>query len=284
MKTYEKLIEDLEHNLQALENEADNILSLSKQSIVLCKQVLQKLRIEVVSKNFNSDYYEIQFYKYIKPRVLSNLIFYVKRLHVEGKRPKEGKKEQVKFLKKHITFLQKYFNNNLEFYHYYKSKASHFDTQYFLKKNKTVRLNIEAYHFFIDEEFSTSHDTTVATIMAYTKLIEYLRLEINKLEDNNMQAIISPFQKESNLKWTGNKTDLTELIYALHSSGVINSGASEIKDIAIVFEQIFNIDLGNYYHSFVEMRNRKINPTKFIDLLKVSLTKYMKDLDDLNSK
>lgn len=126
MKTYEKLIEDLEYNLQELENEADNILSLSEQSIVLCKQVLQKLRIEVLSKAFNSDYDEIQFYKYIKPRVLSNLIFYVKRLHIEGKRPKEGKKEQVKFLKKHITLLQKYFNNNLEFYHYYKSKASHF--------------------------------------------------------------------------------------------------------------------------------------------------------------
>ena len=280
MKTYEKLIEDLEHNLQALEKEADNILSLSEQSIILCKQVLQKLRIEVISKTFNSDSDEIQFYKYIKPKVLSNLIFYVKRLHIEGKRPKEGKKEKVKFLKKHITFLQKYFNNNLEFYHYYKSKASHFDTQYFLKKNKAVRLNIEVYHFFIDEEFSTSHDATVATIMAYTKLIEYLRLEINKLENNKMQAIISPFQKESNLNWTGTKTDLIELIYALHSSGEINKGTADIKETAKTFEELFNIDLGNYYHSFVEMRTRKINPTKFIDKLKYSLLKYMKDLDD----
>lgn len=85
MKTYEKLIEDLEHNLQVIENEIDNILSLSEQSIALCKQTLQKLRTEVIANSFSSDYDEIQFYKYIKPRVVCNLIFYIKRLNIEGK-------------------------------------------------------------------------------------------------------------------------------------------------------------------------------------------------------
>ena len=78
------------------------------------------------------------------------------------------------------------------------------------------------------------------------------------------------------------KTDLVELIYALHSSGVINNGNVEIKTIATAFQEIFNIDPGNYYHGFIEMRTRKTNQTKFLDKLKDNLLKYIHTLDALN--
>jgi len=89
-------------------------------------------------------------------------------------------------------------------------------------------------------------------------------------------------QKQNKINWTGTKTDLIELIYALHSSGAINNGNVEIKDMAILFQEMFNIDLGNYYHSFVEMRTRKINQTKFLDKLKDNFTQYIMSLDALN--
>ena len=89
-------------------------------------------------------------------------------------------------------------------------------------------------------------------------------------------------QKQHELNWTGSKTDLIELIYGLHASGAINNGNVEIKDIAILFQEMLNIDLGNYYHSFVEMRTRKINQTKFIDKLKTNLNQYIQSLDALN--
>ena len=75
-------------------------------------------------------------------------------------------------------------------------------------------------------------------------------------------------RETSKLFWTGSKTDLIEFIYALQCSGVVNSGTADIKELAVVFEQIFNIELGNYYHTFIEIRARKINSTKFIDKLK----------------
>lgn len=93
--------------------------------------------------------------------------------------------------------MQLYFNNNLGFYHYYKSKATHLDEQYFLRKNKTIRINVEEYYFFTEDKFSTSHDGSLAIVMAYTKLIKYLKNEIDKLNNTseNME-IINPFQKE----------------------------------------------------------------------------------------
>ena len=281
MRNCYKLIDDLEHNLKTLECKINNIHCFLEQSIRLCKQTLENLREYVKDYSFNNPSEEIEFYKYIKPNVLSYLIFYVEQLNIETKRTKEGKKEQIKYLKKLISKFQNYFNNNLELYHYYKSNATHLDEQYFIRKNKTIRLNTETYHYFFDNKFSTNCDTTVATIMAYIKLIEYLKNEIAKLnnEEQNMKTI-SPFQKEKQLNWTGNNSELVELIYALYTSGKINNGNVDIKKITNVFEELFNTDLGNYYQSFNDIRNRKINRTKFIDKLKTSLVNYMHDLDN----
>ncbi|WP_163517961.1 RteC domain-containing protein [Gelidibacter japonicus] len=152
----------------------------------------------------------------------------------------------------------------------------------FLGRNKKVRLNIETYHFFTDHKFSTSHDNTVATIIAYEQLISKLQADINTLTPQTMEvtSATKAFQNHQKLNWTGTKTDLTELIYALHSSGAINNGNVDIKDIALSLQDTFNIELGNYYHSFTEIRTRKINQTKFLDKLKESLGKYIKSLDD----
>lgn len=95
-----------------------------------------------------------------------------------------------------------------------------------------------------------------------------------------METVINPFQKQSRLFWTANKTDLIELIYALQSSGAINSGTADIKEVASACEHIFNIDLGDFYRTFLEIKSRKINQTKFIDNIKESLLKRIEDSDE----
>jgi len=86
------------------------------------------------------------------------------------------------------------------------------------------------------------------------------------------------------LNWTESKAALVELIYALHSSNSINKGKVEIKTIAKFFENLFSIELGDVYHTFLDIRNRKIEKTKFIDLLKDSLLSKMKEIDEKSCK
>lgn len=86
--------------------------------------------------------------------------------------------------------------------------------------------------------------------------------------------------KSSKLFWTGSKTDLIEILYALHSTSVINSGPVDIKELASHFEHFYNIDLGNYYHTFIEIRARKNSKTKFLDRLTDMLNQRMEVLDD----
>jgi len=65
------------------------------------------------------------------------------------------------------------------------------------------------------------------------------------------------------------------LIYALCAQGILNNGNVDVKIIAKTFERTFNIDLGDFYHTFLELKARKINQTKFLDSLREALVRKM---------
>ena len=277
---YKDLIVELEGKLEDLESGNEDVLFKAEIGIAHTEKCIKKLQKEVVQKGFPSAQEEVHFFKYIKPQAFSRLIYYVKLYSIEGRRPKGNFKSQTKYLDKHIDKLQIYFNDNQEFYHYYRRDATFLDQQYFMRGKADIFLYPDTFHFFTDKQFSTSHDCTVATILAYDMLIVYLKTEIDKLENTNgmESSILSP-ANPSKLFWTSHKVDLIELIYALHSSGAINSGMADIKEIALLCEEVFNIKLGNYYHTFVEIRARKSNNTKFVDRLKESLIERYNEAD-----
>jgi len=282
LKTYHNVINDLENHLKAIEEKHQDILIKTEEAVKICKFVLQQLQELVSNNTFNSQSEEIEFFKTIKPNVVSKLIYYIEYFNIQSKKPKGIKKLQIKYLNEQILKLQEYYNLNMEFCHYYLKKDTNLDKQYFLRRNKKVRLNIESYHFFTDQNFSTSHDHTVATIMAYENLISQLHTDINNLKTINMDTTTAnkAFHEHHNLHWTATKTDLIELIYAIHSSGAINNGNVDIKDIAITFQELFNIELGDYYRAFLAMRIRKTGRTKFMHTLTEQLEKYMDDCDE----
>ncbi len=277
---YSTVISELDKKLEALDREHNDSLYKSEAGITYTESSIKKLQKMVIAQGFKSLKAEIFFFKNIKPQVFSKLIYYVKRINIESKRPRSSTKSQIKYLNNHIDKLQIYFNDNLEFYHYYRRGATFLDEQYFVRGKADLRLHPDSFHFFTDEQFSTSQDSTVATIMAYDMLIVYLQQEIEKIEKNTDTVSQKSMYKQSKLFWTGSKTDLIELIYALHSSGAVNSGTVDIKELASICEQVFNIDLGNYYHTFIEIRSRKSNNSKFLDKLKESLLKRIEELDE----
>lgn len=86
--------------------------------------------------------------------------------------------------------------------------------------------------------------------------------------------------RTSPIKWTASKSDLIESIYALHSAGVFNNGKADIKEIAQYFEQTFDIDLGQNNRVFYDIRARKNNKTKFLDIIREALIKRIKNTDN----
>ena len=277
---YLKLLSVFESHLDALEGGKADVLFKAEKGIVLVEKSIRQLQKEITGKPFATPEDEIYFFKHIKPQIFSKLIYYVKLFNIESKRPRGNDAAQIKYLQNQIDKLQAFFNDNLEFYNYYRRGAMSLDEQYFIRGNRDLRLPLESFHFLIDDQFSTCHDGTVSTIMAYDMLIVYLKKEIDDLNINLETQKSIAMEKPSKLFWTGSKTDLIELIYALHASQSINGGTVDIKEMASHFEHFYNIDLGNYYHTFIEIRSRKTTRTRFLEKLIDALQHRMDSLDE----
>ena len=120
--------------------------------------------------------------------------------------------------------------------------------------------------------FETSHDGLYAKVLAFQQLEPYLRNRLEHLGDNNSQI-------KNGLRWTASKISLTELIYALKCSSAINNGHASIAQIATLLQQAFNIELGDYYRIYSEIRARKKGRIKFLDELSVNLMGHLDDQD-----
>ena len=75
------------------------------------------------------------------------------------------------------------------------------------------------------------------------------------------------------------KVALVEFIYALYAGKCFNNGNTSLKDIAFCCETLFNIEIGDFYRIFLEIRNRKKSRTQFLDKLKDKIIKMMDELD-----
>jgi predicted nucleic-acid-binding protein len=72
---------------------------------------------------------------------------------------------------------------------------------------------------------------------------------------------------------------MIEFVYALVCSKCINNGDVDIKEVMEFVEHIFGIDTGDFYRTYVELRQRN-NRTKFLDRLKASLLAKMDEDDE----
>ncbi|MBW8244156.1 RteC domain-containing protein [Muricauda oceani] len=277
---YQKLLSEFEGQLEALESGTGDILYKAEKGIAMVEKCIRKLQKQIVGQDFETQADEIYFFKHVKPQIFSKLIYYIRLFSIESKRPRGKDVAQVKYLQQQIDKLQNFFNENLEFYNYYRRGAMSMDEQYFVRGNRDLRMPLESFHFLIDDQFSTCLDGTVATIMAYDMLIVYLRKEVDDLNNNMEPTKNTIMEKPSKLFWTGSKIDLIELLYALHTSKCINGGTVDIKEMASHFEYFYNVDLGNYYHTFIDIRSRKSSRTRFLDRLIEMLNQRMESLEE----
>jgi len=277
----EKVLVVFRKEIQKIE-ESD--LSESKNSslgIQISRDCLQELRLIVRDKKFQSVEYEIKFFKEQKPFVYARLKFFVTLHKNILEKPKGSIIRQREFIDRQIEEIDKQRKSYLDFERYYLLKEMKLDKYYFVRGKDSLELISDTSHYYTDPEFSTSHDNMVAQIIASELLINHYNSELDYLRRKELQQFNedSPIKPLEDISWTASKTDLVELIYALQASGAIQGGNVEIKLMATICEKIFSLDLGNFYRTYLEIRERKMDRTRFINHLKINLEKKM-DNDD----
>ena len=270
-KFYNETLAKLENEIKEFEIEADCSIERIEAVIQLIIKCLFDVKKYILKRGFKNVDEEIRFFKYQKPIIVSKLIYYNAIYKIETRRP-YGNKRTKKYFVKELKKLKRFFENNLDFYKYYRSNNSFFDEQFFVRGKHDIRVWLDTFYFEADHRFSTSHEYKVAKIIANDLIQVYLEDRLNNI---NVKKV-----SDNSLIWTASKTALTELIYALYSHGAFNNGNTEIKLIAKTFEDAFNIELGDFYHTFMELKARKINRTKFLDRLCEALIKKMDEQDE----
>ena len=257
-KFYTETLHKLETEINDLEIETDHSIQRIEAFIDIILKYLSEVKKYVLNRGFKNIGEEIHFFKYQKPTIVSKLIYYNAIYKIETKKP-YGSKPIKKYLNDELRKLKRYFDNNLEFYKYYRTNNSFIDDKLFVRGKYDIKLSLDTFYFEADHSFSTSHDYKVAKIIANDLIQIYIEDQLN---NNNQKTASNSFA----LNWGESKTALTELIYALHSQGAF--GNADIIAIAKTFESTFNISLGDFYHTFMELKSRKINRTKFLDSLR----------------
>ena len=274
-KFYNETLFKLETAIKELEIEADCSIQRIEVVIHLVVACLSNVKECVSKRGFNNIDEEIYFFKYQKPVIVSKLIYYNSIYKIETRKP-YGAKHIRKYLNKELKKLKRFFDTNLDFYKYYRSNNTFLDEKLFVRGKHDIKLCLDTYYLQSDQTFCTSHDYKVAKIMANDLIQVYIEDQLYYNTEQGNELIDLP---QSN--WTASKTALIELIYALHSNGVLDSGNADIKVIAKTFERAFNVDLGDFYHTFMELKSRKINRTKFLDCLRDALIRKMDELDEI---
>lgn len=254
----------------------NDALHMVKYIIPLYDQ-LRKLTVEHI---FSSTEEEIYFFKELKPNILGRYLYFNKVYRIESQCP-SGSNDVIKeYLNDELGGLTYFFRRNAELYQYYRSKATTYDTYYFIRGKADIRLCCDSFQCDRDPMFSTGYDHKIAKILANEMLQIYLNKRIINLgqsEAINKQAI-SKIPYPAN--WTSNKIFLIELGYALYVAGDINNGNITVKEIMDLLGAMFNIDLGDYYRGYITLKNRKKDRTLYLKTLIEKLLKRMEEDDE----
>ena len=273
------LCNKMENTLDEINVNETDILQRLKNSSRTILSSISRLKNFIGSYEFIDVNDEINFFKNIKPKFSSKLIFYQKAYEIQLYLPIGPLPDIKNYYFKEIQKIGRYLNDNKELLSYYRSNSTLFDEIYFVRKKPDSWLLLSLDDYETDLDFTTFYDHKISKIIAFEFLSEFIKESINKLDQKNELRKVTP-KETGDLKWTGSKVSLVELLYALQSSGSFNNGSIGIKDLATELQSLFNVDVGNYYRVFQEMRIRKSSRTSFMDQLKDRLVKRMDESDE----
>lgn len=279
-----KIVDEITSELgivqQNIDNEDSCFVENLNHSIESYENTFDRLKTFVSEYTFASEKEEILFFKETKPQLFCKLIYYQKVCIIETMAPAGSNCAQKLYLEKELENLKSFFDKNIDFYKYYRSGSTYLDHYYFLRGKHNIQMSVESFYFERDPRFSTNCDFKVAKILANELLRIYLNTELLKFERPLYQLhepIVFPQVKHT---WTDSKTALVELIYAIYVKGSFDNGKIDIKELTDYFCKVFNIDVGDAYRTYLNLRIRKESRTLYLDSLIKSLIRKMDDDDN----
>lgn len=262
---------ELANELEQLHFSEPDIMVRTQKAVKLISGVIAEFREKIRTEGFTNKEEEIHFFKFIKPHINSYLIFFTILSDIEEQKMHLSKEDLKVFINKKERMFRHIMREHLEFVKYYRCGQKDKDDTFFVRGANMDFISRFSNFQMNDPEFNTSHDHIAANIMAFDLFQRHF----------NPGVGLSKQPTSSNLKWTATKLDLVELIYALQASGAINKGNADLKEIASMMENIFQIQIGDLYRAFHDISNRKKEQIKFVNKLEGELERKILELEGM---
>jgi hypothetical protein len=251
------------------ENLADPRLSQICTSIDLIRNKLK-------SYQFTAENDEIHYFKSVLPPVLSLLIYYTDKIEWDRILQQNSTDAIQEFYERTFTNIKNFRRDNKEFFDYCRNGKTMMDKFYFLRNSPMNMETIHQIESLRDPSCPTVHCVIVATFLAQLKQEQNMYMAMTMRKNGSSSS-----EKESKgLKWTGKIIDLIELGSALHENKAFDNGNVSQREMFEYLGKVFQVDTGNIYRQFQDLRIRKTGYTKYLDLIAQQLRKRIDDMDD----
>ena len=269
---YKEILSKVSQSEQESSSQVTTMIEQAGSMVTLLQDVLLQLKDKIRTSGFSDASEEIEFFRFVKPHIVGKLIFYNEIYRIETTCPVQGGKMYRKYFLGQLKIVKQNHASHLDmnFYRYYRSGRRDRDNEFFQRGQLHFSSVVDSFYFEMDNQYSSYYDHLVAKIIAQDLLYAFLLSRIDP--DAGLNAANADFEE---LRWTGTKNALIELIYALYVSGAISNGKIGVRKVSAIFQGIFKIPLGDVHHAFHRMKDRAGHRTLFIDKLRDSLEQYM---------
>ena len=161
------------------EVESDNSMEAARRLYFIILKTIIKLRDFFIKYRFESKSEEINFFRNIKPKFLSKLIYYRKIFDIESNLPVGLSADINAYYLNVLDTIKNYIESNKDFFTYYRSHSSLLDEIYFVRKEPDLWLSLNSEDCEQDN-FATIYDHKLSKLLAYEKISAFLIESINK--------------------------------------------------------------------------------------------------------
>ena len=258
--------------MEVMENagEGEGADAKYRSCVIVLQESIRDCMNEVETDGFPAQAEEISFFKHAAPRMYGRLFFYMKLAQIECWRRYNSREKFGDQLRGVLQEADIFLDKQASLCEYYFQGKTYLDEYLFIRRDHG-EWSTEEVGTFIGQDF-TLGSYQVSWIIANQQLRDWVVSELAKLE---CAVVEGPKKSVKALKFTGNKVDVVELVYALYLKQCFNRGKATLKDVMEWFAVNWGIALDGYHGTINDMEIRKKSRTKFLHELMEELEAKM---------
>ncbi|WP_458252044.1 RteC domain-containing protein [Sphingobacterium siyangense] len=163
------IISEIQRKENTISLSTPHIIDEAYQMTIYLQEYIWSIREDITKQGFKTHWEGINFFRNIKPYILSKLIYHNKIFRIQTTCPVDGGKMYASYFSEQLKELMQEYRehiHNSDFYRYYRSGRTDRDETYFRLGNINFHDGLSSFVFEIVPLFSTYYDNKVARIIA----------------------------------------------------------------------------------------------------------------------